>query len=202
MITDMQLMKIKNGVMRILHVPGNYDGGILEMAIVADYHIPKDELDAMVSKLANGLKRQNETFRNVRLNLIKWVSDEQIIKEISALPALQMGRAFGDYEELTVMVDTEAGEVQETSADAPAGGAPGEICASAEKQPKTLDELLRQLKLFYARSKLIIVLTDGSYRIEDEKKVWEHLNPFLRRKLLMVQPAEAPKMQFVSYVEV
>ena len=38
-------MKIKNGVMRILHVPGNYDGGILEMAIVADYHIPKDELD-------------------------------------------------------------------------------------------------------------------------------------------------------------
>ena len=173
MITDMQLMKIKNGVMRILHVPGNYDGGILEMAIVADYHIPKEELDAMASKLANGLKRQNETFRNVRLNLIKWVSDEQIIKEISALPTLQMGRAFADCEELTEKVDA-----------------------------KTLDELLRQLKLFYARSKVIILLTDGSYRIEDEKKVWEHLNPFLRRKLLIVQPAEAPKMQFVSYVEI
>ena len=199
MITDMQLMKIKNGVMRILHVPGNYDGGILEMAIVADYHIPKEELDAMASKLANGLKRQNETFRNVRLNLIKWVSDEQIVKEISALPALQMGRAFGDYDELTARVKMCA---EGSSADAPAGGAPGEIYANAEKQPKTLDELLRQLKLFYARSKLIIVLTDGSYRIEDEKKVWEHLNPFLRRKLLIVQPAEAPKMQFVSYVEV
>lgn len=179
MITDMQLMKIKNGVMRILHVPGNYDGGILEMAIVADYHIPKEELSAMAAKLAHGLKRQNETFRNVRLNLIKWVSDEQIVKEISALPALQMGRAFADYEE--------------SPAD--------------EKQPgvaqlKSLDELLRQLKLFYARSKLIIVLTDGSYQIADEKKVWEHLNPFLRRKLLIVQPAEAPKMQFVSYVEI
>ncbi len=188
MITDIQLMKIKNGVMRILHVPGNYDGGILEMAIVADYHIPKDELDAMTAKLANGLKRQSETFRNVRLNLIKWVSDEQIVKEISALPALQMGRAFEDYEELTVAVDTGAEETQETPA--------------AEKQAKSIDELLRQLKLFYARSKLIIVLTDGSYRIEDEKKVWEHLNPFLRRKLLIVQPAEAPKVQFVSYVEV
>lgn len=179
MITDLQLMKIKYSVMRILHVPGNYDGGILEMAIVADYHIPKEELSAMAAKLAHGLKRQNETFRNVRLNLIKWVSDEQIVKEISALPVLQMGRAFADYEDY----------------------------AAAEKQPgvaqlKSLDELLRQLKLFYARSKLIIVLTDGSYQIADEKKVWEHLNPFLRRKLLIVQPAEAPKMQFVSYVEI
>lgn len=202
MITDLQLMKIKNSVMRILHVPGNYDGGILEMAIVADYHIPKEELSAMAAKLAHGLKRQNETFRNVRLNLIKWVSDEQIVKEISALPALQMGRAFADYEELTVMVGAEVGEVQETSAATSEGMENGEVCEATEKQTKTLDELLRQLKLFYARSKLIIVLTDGSYQIADEKKVWEHLNPFLRRKLLIVQPAEAPKMQFVSYVEI
>ncbi len=172
MLTDIQLMKIKNGVMRILHVPGNYNGGILEMAIVADYHISEEELNACCQKIANGLKHQNETFRNVRLNLIKWVSDEQIVKEISSLPNLQMRRAFGDYGQLTA------------------------ACV------KTLDEILRQLKLFYARSKVIILLTDGSYRIEDEKKVWEYLNPFLRRKLLILQPEKAPKMQFVSYVDI
>lgn len=175
MLTDIQLMKIKNNVMRILHVPGNYNGGILEMAIVADYHMPFEELNEMSKKIANGLKHQNETFRNVRLNLIKWVFDEQIIKEVSSLPKLQMGTAYDDYEQCQ---NTEPG---------------------AEK---TLDELLRQLKLFYARSKVIIVLTDGSYKVKDEKTVWEHLNPFLRRKLLIVQPADMPKRQFVSYVEI
>lgn len=172
MLTDIQLMKIKNSIMHILHVPGNYSGGILEMAVVADYHMPYEELTEMSRKIANGLKHQNETFRNVRLNLIKWVSDEQIIKEVSSLPKLQMGSAYEDYEQHSSVTE------------------------------KTLDELLRQLKLFYARSKVIIVLTDGSYFIKDEKAVWEHLNPFLRRKLLIVQPADAPKQQFVSYVEI
>ncbi len=192
MLTDIQLMKIKNGVMRILHVPGNYNGGILEMAIVADYHIPEEELNACCQKIANGLKHQNETFRNVRLNLIKWVSDEQIVKEISSLPNLQMRRAFTDYGQLTV-----ACSLDENS----------QVCEEPEEkkekgQIKTLDEMLRQLKLFYARSKVIILLTDGSYKIEDEKKVWEHLNPFLRRKLLILQPEKTPKMQFVSYVDI
>lgn len=186
MLTDIQLMKIKNDVMRILHVPGNYSGGILEMAIVADYHISYDELVEMSRKIANGLKHQNETFRNVRLNLIKWVSDEQIVKEVSSLPKLQMGTAYEDYE----------------IADRQEAAAQQEAPVSQKVVVKSLDELLRQLKLFYARSKVIIVLTDGSYRIEDEKKVWEHLNPFLRRKLLILQPAEAPKQQFVSYVDI
>lgn len=183
MLTDIQLLKIKNSVMRILHVPGNYNGGILEMAIVADYHMPLEELNEISKKIANGLKHQNETFRNVRLNLIKWVSDENMIKEVSSLPNLQMGRAFADYEKAANNFLHEDAECKK-----------GEV--------KTLDELLRQLKLFYARSKIIIVLTDGSYKVADEKKVWEHLNPFLRRKLLIVQPAEAPKVQLVSYVDI
>ena len=191
MLTDIQLMKIKNSVMRILHVPGNYSGGILEMAIVVDYHMPYEELTEMSRKIANGLKHQNETFRNVRLNLIKWVSDEHIIKELSSLPKLQMGSAYTDYDEY--------GKGENADKD----GRPPEKAENAEGKmtEKTLDELLRQLKLFYARSKVIIILTDGSYKIKDEKAVWEHLNPFLRRKLLIVQPAEAPKQQFVSYVE-
>ena len=183
MLTDIQLMKVKNGVMRILHVPGNYNGGILEMAVVADYHMPKEELTETCKKIANGLKHQNETFRNVRLNLIKWVSNEQIVKEVSSLPNLQMGRAFEDYEKYLDNVDIANGEALEDESVA------GREMAG--NVAKTLDELLRQLKLFYARSKVIILVTDGSYKVEDEEKVWEHLNPFLKRKLLVVQEGES-----------
>ncbi len=179
MLTDIQFLQIKNSVMRILRVPGNYNGGILEMAIVADYHMSLEELNETSKKLASALKQQNEIFRNVRLNLIKWVSDELIIKEVSLLPSLQMGRTYEDYEQYTSFERKEQGG----------------------STVKTLDVLLYQLKLFYARSKVIIVLTDGSYRIADEKKAWEHLNPFLRKKLLIVQPTETQKIKFVSYVE-
>lgn len=161
MFTEIQLMQIRNKVMRILHVPGNYSGGILEMAIVADYHMSHDRLKEECSQIAASLKRTDEVFSNVRLNLIKWAADDVIMKEISALPQLQMGRVFEDYDSYC-----EKGSISES---------------------KTLDELFRQLKLFYARSKVIIVLTDGSYRVENEEKVREYLNPFLYRKLLILQ---------------
>ncbi len=171
MITDIQIMKIKNEVMRILHVPGNYTGGILEMAIVADYHMSVEELNEITKRVANGLKHQNEIFRNVRLNLIKWVSDAEIIKEVSSLTKLQMGRAYDDYENCKLQ----------------------QLSQAEDGSTKTLDELFRQLKLFYARSKLIIVLTDGAYRIEDESKVTEYLNPFLKRKIIIVNRGEIIK---------
>ena len=39
-----QLLKMKQGVERILHVPGNYKGGILEMALVIDCNLDKENL--------------------------------------------------------------------------------------------------------------------------------------------------------------
>ena len=49
---------------------------------------------------------------------------------------------------------------------------------------KSLDRLTGYLKKFQARSKLIIVVTDGQYRIDDEKTVQENLSPFLRKKMI------------------
>lgn len=156
MFTDIQLLQIKNAAMRVLHVPGNYRGGILEMAIVADYHMPVEELNRECAQLAAALKRTDEVFRNVRLNLLKWISDDMIIKEVSTLPVLQLSKAFEDYGQW------------ESGSD------------------KTLEELLRQLKLFYARSKLILVITDGSYVTGNEDRVGEYLKPFLQRKLIFL----------------
>jgi len=55
------------------------------------------------------------------------------------------------------------------------------------KMPKTMQELTRQLKLFYARSKVVIVITDGSYTVGDVTKTKANLYPFLYRKMLILQ---------------
>lgn len=171
MLTDIQLLQIKKNITRILHVPGNYTGGILEMAIVADYHMPAEMLQEDCAAIVGALKKHSEVFRNVRLNLLKWVSDDCIIKEVTPIPYLQMGRAFEDYEKY---------------ADK-AGMPEGEHGVDAEK---SLDELCRQLKLFYARSKVVLMITDGSFVIRDKKAVKEALQPFLYRKLLMLKNDE------------
>lgn len=54
-------------------------------------------------------------------------------------------------------------------------------------QVKSLDELTRQLKLFGARSKLVILITDGSNRIIDETEISKNLQPFLLKKMMIIQ---------------
>ncbi len=158
MFSDIQLLQLKNHVNRILHAPGNFTGGVLEMAVVADYHIPTEELREDCRKIAQMLKK-DDTFRNVRLNLIKWVSEDCIEKEVIPMMYLLTGSAFEKQ------LETETGT-------------------------KTLDELFRQLKLFYARSKVILILTDGSYEIADKEAVKAYLQPFLARKLLLIKNGE------------
>ncbi len=172
MLTDIQLLRLKNTVSHILRVPGNYTGGVLEMAVVADYHLPVDVLREECGQIADMLKKQNEIFRNVRLNLIRWAADEQIQKEVIPMSFLVTGRAF------TKETDREAAD-EETAG-----------VALSKQEGKKLDELFRQLKLFYARAKVILLLTDGSYRIENKAAVREYLQPFLARKLLILQNGE------------
>ncbi len=160
MFTDLELLQIKNHINKILHVPGNYTGGILEMVLVVDYQVSKEELQCRCSQIFGMLKKQNEIFRNVRLNLIKWVGKEDIRKELSAMAYIQMGQAFSDYEE------------------------------GAADNEKRLETLLAQLKLFYARSKLVLILTDGGFVTEDKKAAQEALQPFLSRKLLLIRGKE------------
>ena len=169
-----QQKQFKNMVERILHGPGGYAGGILEMALVCDYHIPKQQLVEITSELVSILKKHSEVFRNVRLNVIKWIDDSLIVKELAPMAYVQMGTVFRDYyrwiEQTTDMLG-----LTEVARDLMVTG------------PKSLQELTRQLKLFYARSKLVIVVTDGDYCVGNVKKVKEHLQPFLHRRMMFVQ---------------
>ena len=153
-LSMIQILKMKQSVERILHVPGNYKGGILEMAIVVDCSLDKEAARETIKTLVKALKSHSETFRNVRLNVIWWKSDEEIVTEVLPMPVLQMGTPFENYEQC--------------------------------KTEKTFDGLLENLKLFQARSKLILFVGDGAFVVADEEKCMESLKPFLGRKMLLL----------------
>lgn len=51
---------------------------------------------------------------------------------------------------------------------------------------KDYQTLMKNLKLFHARSKLIIVVTDGKYETGDEENLKKIMQPFLYRKVMNV----------------
>lgn len=149
---------LRNAVEQVLHVPGNYRGGILEMAFVLDCSLEKETVKELAGELAGALKQQSEVFRNVRLNVLQWRSDTEFVGETAAMPLVQMGTYFDSYR--------------------------------SRAQQKHLEFLTEHLKKFYARSKLILVLTDGAYRTGDEKRLSESLKPFLEKKLIFLTAAD------------
>lgn len=54
------------------------------------------------------------------------------------------------------------------------------------KTDKQYQVLMQNLKLFHARSKLIIVITDGKYEKGDEEALRTIMQPFLYRKVMNV----------------
>lgn len=51
---------------------------------------------------------------------------------------------------------------------------------------KDYQKLMQNLKLFHARSKLIIVLTDEKYGVKNEEELKRIMQPFLYRKVMKV----------------
>lgn len=91
---------LKREVEQILHVPGNYSGGILEMAMVFDCSLDKETVTRQAQEVTAALKVISPVFRNVRLNAITWKKEKEFQSEVTALPILQMGRYFDGYEYL------------------------------------------------------------------------------------------------------
>ena len=50
-----QLMKMKQSVERILHVPGNYKGGVLEMALIIDCNLNQEIAKSSVQTIVKSL---------------------------------------------------------------------------------------------------------------------------------------------------
>lgn len=170
-MTSIQMKLLLNDVERVLHVPGNLvDGKLTEMTIVLDYKLSKEQLCDCSTGIVVALKRHGELFQNVRLNVVKWISDEEIVTEILPLAMLGIGRGFEDYSVLS------------------------------NRSDKNIEELAGKLKLFHARSKLIILVSDGKWQISDEKLLQENLQPFLHKKWIWVDTVGDSKGRVSKFV--
>ena len=147
-------MQLKREVERVLHVKGNFKGGILEMAIVLDAALPLEEAKELTKEIAQILKTTDEVFKNVRLNALYAKTNREIETTVTSLSMLQLGTYFSDKEVI--------------------------------EEEKFFDAIVKHLKKFQARSKLVLVLTKGELPIRDTKRVQDALNPFVKQKTIFI----------------
>lgn len=94
-LTEIGALQIAKRVDAVLHVPGNYRGGILEMTVVIDRSLELDDFRDAVAAVTRALKRGNEIFRNVRLNLVFWGQETKA--QVVPMVMLMTGGAFSEY---------------------------------------------------------------------------------------------------------
>lgn len=94
-LTEIGALQIAKRAEAILHVPGNYRGGNLEMTIVIDTSLELDDFKDAAAAVVRALKRENEIFRNVRLNLVLW--GQEMEAKVVPMAMLMTGGAFGGY---------------------------------------------------------------------------------------------------------
>lgn len=94
-LTEIGALQIARRVDAILHVPGNYRGGNLEMTIVIDTSLELEKFKDAVAAVVRALKRGNEIFRNVRLNLVFWGQETE--NKVVPMAMLTTGGAFDGY---------------------------------------------------------------------------------------------------------
>ena len=152
------LMQFKNTVERILHVKGNYSGGILEMAIVLDHNVEAEMVRELVPQLLRTLKMHSEVFRNVRLNMVQWEADEQITNQVTLMAMAGLSSGYENYKQQTVKKD--------------------------------VMKLVQYLKVFQARAKLIIIVTDGRNEEGSQERLKTAMQPFLDKKMMQVVVAD------------
>ncbi len=54
------------------------------------------------------------------------------------------------------------------------------------QENKDYNELIKNLRLFHARSKLILVITDGKYMVSSQEELDKLLKPFVGRKMIKI----------------
>ena len=131
------------------------------MTIVISSRLDIVLLKQNVKAVVDALKRSSEIFRNVRLNLVRAKEEGGFECEVVPLIFLQTGSCFDVPDKY------------------------GEIMSIAP-----LSEVCSYLKLFHARSKLILIFGQEDYTFGDKEKLKEALNPFLKQKLIYLAGEE------------
>lgn len=161
-MTLIERKQLKNAVEKVLHVQGNYMGGILEMAVVIDMSLSKEEASDRAKELVSILKSHSEVFRNVRLNTILWKGEQEFIKEVTPLALLQMGRFFDTYENTPVIKKWDG------------------LLAMLKKF------YARSKLIIVLADEAEAPGADGIFVVENKIEAKESMQPFLHKKLLLL----------------
>ena len=159
-LTPVQNMQLHNQIERVLHVQGNYRGGILEMAVVIDRTYEREQVQTLCADIIASCKRQSEVFRNVRLNMVLW-SGAEIRTETVASAYVQMGTFFTDYEK----------------AD-----------DAAVMRTEEIMEYLKKFHARSKLILLLTPDRERLYRTTEPERLRQAMNPFLKQKLVLVYP--------------
>lgn len=95
-LTETGALQIAKKADAILHIPGNYRGGNLEMTMVIDTSLELKSFAEAAAAVVRALKKQNEIFRNVRLNLVFWGKEMEM--KVTPMAMLLTGGAFDGYQ--------------------------------------------------------------------------------------------------------
>lgn len=171
-LTPVRNLQLHNQIERVLHVQGNYRGGILEMAIVVDREFARETARALCGDIVTSCKKQSDIFRNVRLNMVLWGRGGICAKTVASA-YVQTGAFFDTYEP-----------------EAPGSAEEGKRVKTWGNGEPVI-EVMEYLKKFQARSKLILLMTPSReklYEVSDRARLRQALSPFLKQKLVLVYP--------------
>ncbi len=160
-LTPVRNLQLHNQIERVLHVPGNYRGGILEMTMVVDRAYDRETVKILCADIMESCKKQSDIFRNIRLNMVMWGSE--IVTQTVASAHILMGTFFDGY------------EAENT-----------EIAKSTEQLMEYLKKFHARSKLILA----VVHDRDRFHETTDAARLKEALNPFLKQKLVIVYPDE------------
>lgn len=160
-LSQIQQLQINKQVDMILHAPGSQVLNKQQLEMAFVFDMAADE--EFLKSTAKDIVASLKRHDKLFQNVRCNVVrwNEKIYTEVMPMAFLQMGKVFDEDKSLE-HVDKQA----------------------------TLEEMCAYLKLFPARSKCIIVVTEGNYRIENRDKLIEALNPFLKSKILFVTPGK------------
>lgn len=161
-LTPVRNLQLHNQIERVLHVPGNYRGGILEMAIVIDRTYGRETVRTMCADIIESCKKQSDIFRNVRLNMVMW-GGKEICTQMVASAYIQMGTFFDDYEPEDMQTDKSVEELMEYL-----------------KKFHARSKLI----LIVAQNK------EKFHKAAEPERLKQAMSPFLKQKVVMIYPEE------------
>lgn len=158
-LTQIQKLQLNKQVDRILHAPGNQPAGRQQLEMAFVLDCSSDiEYIKSTTQDIVGALKAHDKIFQNVRSNVVYWRENHISTETMPMSFIQMGKPFVDLEETVV-----------------------------DKLPK-FDDLCAYLKLYHARSKCIVLVTNGNYELGEKDKIKENLNPFLKQKLLLVTP--------------